>query len=155
MAAARRWVRWTSTKRPVTVSGRAASSTRADTWASHAAVRASRHGVGAGYVLGEGVGCYDLDGALFRGRLTSWAHEALQRIHEPVLFVEVSQSGCGLHVFVSAPPGPGSMHRVEGGSIERYTQGRYIAMTGVPYALPADVCRPRTPLDVARAALTP
>ncbi|WIK82152.1 DNA primase [Micrococcus lylae] len=158
MTAARRWVRWalrlrgaSHAKVPLTVHGGLASSTRPATWSSHADVHTASHGAGRGFVLGDGVGCYDLDDALHRGQLTGWARTALAEISEPVLYVEVSQSGRGLHVFVSAPPGRGSVRKVSGGRIERYTTGRYIAMTGMPYTLPAEVRR-ATPLDVAIAS---
>lgn len=158
MTAARRWVRWalrlrgaSHTKVPLTVHGRLASSTRPATWSSHAAAHTAGHGAGIGFVLGDGVGCYDLDNALHRGQLTDWARAALAEVPEPVLYIEVSQSGCGLHVFVSAPAGRGSVREVGGGRIERYTAGRYIAMTGTPYTLPAEVRR-TTPLDVAIAS---
>lgn len=160
MATANRWVRWALrpragrlTKVPLTVHGRHASSTRATTWTHQSAAAASRVGAGLGYVLGNGVGCYDLDGALDRGRLKDWARAALAAIPEPALFVEVSQSGCGLHVFVVAPPSPGTVTRHPGGAVERYTSGRYIAMTGVPYEVPDGLLRRATPLEAALAAV--
>ncbi|QCP08223.1 DNA primase [Micrococcus luteus] len=159
MATANRWVRWALrprggrlTKVPLTVHGRHASSTRAATWTRRPAAAASRVGAGLGYVLGDGVGCYDLDGALDRGRLKDWARDALAAIPEPALFVEVSQSGTGLHVFVVAPPGPGTVTRHAGGAVERYTTGRYIAMTGVPFDVPDGLLRWATPLDAALVA---
>lgn len=158
MTAARRWVRWTlrrrgasHTKVPLTVHGRLASSTRSEAWSSHDAARRARHGDGIGFVLGDGVGCYDLDNALHRGQLTDWARTALAEIPEPVLYTEVSQSGRGLHVFVSAPAGRGSVREVGGGRLERYTTGRYIAMTGTPYTLPVEM-RHATPLEAAIAS---
>lgn len=158
MTAARRWVRWalrlrgaSHTKVPLTVHGRPASSTRAATWASHTAATSSPNGAGIGFVLGAGIGCYDLDDALHHGQLTGWAAAALAEIREPILYTEVSQSGCGLHVFVSAPAGRGAVRQVGAGRVERYTTGRYIAMTGIPYQMPAAV-RGTTPLDIALAA---
>lgn len=158
MTAAHRWVRWAlrprgagMTKVPLTLTGRHASSTRPSTWTTHTAAGRSRTGAGAGYVLGAGVGCYDFDGALHRGQLTAWARQALASIPEPVLYAEVSQSGCGLHVFVAAPPGRGTVTPVAGGRIERYTTGRFIAMTGVPFDLPNP--RAHHPLEVALSGL--
>lgn len=160
MTTARRWVRWalrlrgtSHTKVPLTTHGRLASSTRSATWTSFHAARAATHGAGLGYVLGDGVGCYDLDDALHRGQLTGWARQALAEIPEPVLYAEVSQSGRGLHIFVSAPPGRGTVRQFGAGRVERYTVGRYIAMTGVTYPIPAGLIRPTTPLDGALAAL--
>lgn len=140
MRAAARWVRWERTEhrgRPVKLprqpNGQVAAVNRPSTWSTFAAVEASRVGHGVGYMLGDGIGCYDLDGAVVDGRLEPWALDVLQSIPEPVIFTEVSQSGRGAHVFVRAVEGRGSVdRRGNGRRVERYTSGRYIAMTGAP-----------------------
>ena len=120
-----RWVRARG-KRPVMVDGRAASSTDSSTWSSHAAVVASRAGDGLGVMLGGGLGCYDLDGCFDEsGRLSSSVRDFVRSIPEPVLMVERSMSGRGLHVFVEASEGPGSRR----GGVERYTKSRFIRTT--------------------------
>lgn len=131
-----RWMRWTlakrgdrMTKRPLTVAGRSGSSTNPATWSTYEAAKASIVGTGVGYALGAGIGCYDLDDALQDGHLKPWAADVLAGIPEPVIFMEVSQSGRGVHVFIEAPEGPGRVIR-DGRKIERYTAGRFIAMTG-------------------------
>ena len=136
MREADRWMRWTPskrgeriTKRPITITGRPASSTNAATWSTYAEAKASTVGAGLGYALGDGIGCYDLDDALTDGVLAPWAADALAAIEEPVIFMEVSQSGRGVHVFIEAPEGPGRVIR-DGRKIERYTAGRFIAVTG-------------------------
>ena len=123
--------RWTRAdgKRPVAVTGRAASSTDSSTWSTFAEVQASSAGDGFGVMLGGGLGCHDLDHALKGGELKPWAREVLDGITEPVLFVEVSVSGEGLHVFVEAPEGPGRKLQVGDGGHEFYNQGRFIRAT--------------------------
>lgn len=128
--------RWTRAdgKRPITVAGRAASSTDPSTWSSFAEVQASTAGDGFGVMLGGGhLACHDLDHALDGGVLKPWAREVLDGITEPVLFTEVSMSGEGLHVFVDAPEGPGSKRKVGDGGHEFYSRGRFIRTTLTPF----------------------
>lgn len=121
-------MRFDREKRPIRVdSGRFASSTDSETWSSHAAASKSRRGVGLGFALGGGIGCIDLDHCIVGGVVAGWAREVLH--YCPPTYVEVSMSGTGLHVFGLLPEGPGTMLR-DGRSIEVYSVGRYIAMTG-------------------------
>ena len=129
-------MRWTlterngrTTKRPLTIEGRSASSTDPATWTSYANASRSTVGNGVGFALGEGIGCYDLDDAMSDGTLAGWAREFIASIPESVIFSEISQSGNGVHVFIEATEGPGRVIR-DGRKIERYTAGRYIAVTG-------------------------
>lgn len=124
-----RWIRRTSTKRPITVAGQPASSTDPATWSTFAEAKASSAGVGLGFVLGDGIGCIDLDHCFGGGALADWAAEYIRSVSEPVVFAEVSQSGEGVHLFIEAPEAPGRKIR-DGRNIERYTAGRYIAVTG-------------------------
>lgn len=123
-----RWTRCVG-KRPVTVTGRAASSTDPSTWSTFDEVQASSAGDGFGVMLGGGLGCHDLDHALEDGELKPWARSVLDCITEPVLFTEVSMSGEGLHVFVEAPEGPGSKRPVGDGGHEFYSRARFIRTT--------------------------
>ena len=123
-----RWLRRAVDKRPLTVGGGAGSSTNPATWSSFAVAEASPVGAGLGYVLGDGVGCWDFHHCIVDGELVGWAREALEAIPCP-LMVEVSQSGEGVHVFVEAAEGPGRKIR-DGRNIEFYSSGRYIAVTG-------------------------
>lgn len=129
-----RFVRWDlrvrngrETKVPLTVDGRAASSTDPATWASFEHAQRSVVGRGLGVVLGDGLGCIDLDDALVDGVVAPWAQVVLDA--NPGTFVEVSQSGRGLHVFGFLPEGRGRNIR-DGRNIEWYSVGRYIALTG-------------------------
>lgn len=117
------------TKEPTQINGRRASSTAPHTWSSFTAANASEIGAGLGYALGEGVGCVDLDGAIVNGIVQPWAQEILDRC--PATFVEVSQSGNGLHIFGLLPEGPGRNRRLsETEGIEFYSVGRFMAVTG-------------------------
>ncbi len=114
-----RWVR-AAGKRPITLGGRPASSTDPLTWSTFAAVRASQAGDGFGVMLGGGLGCYDLDHVTDRE-----ARAFLASVPEPIVYVERSTSGTGVHVFVAAEEGPGWRR----GNVERYTRGRFIRVT--------------------------
>lgn len=120
MTAEPRWVR-AHGKRPLTTSGRPASSTDSSTWASIVEMRRSVAGDGFGYMLGGGVGCYDLDHVS-----ESDLRDFIDGVTEPILFVERSMSGTGFHVFIEAPEARGWKR----GSVERYTRERFIRMTG-------------------------
>ncbi|WP_284293430.1 hypothetical protein [Luteimicrobium album] len=77
-------------------------------------------------MLGDGLGVYDLDHCLDGNQLAPWAREALDQIPEPVVFVERSVSGTGLHVFVEADEAPGTVSN----GVERYTRARFVRVTG-------------------------
>lgn len=124
MSDAPRWVR-ADGKRPITPAGAAASSTNPSTWCSFDEVQQGA-GDGYGIMLGGGLGCYDLDNALEDGVLKPWACETVASINEPVLYIEESQSGTGLHVFVATGKAPGRRIPVGDGSVEKYSYGRFI-----------------------------
>jgi len=119
MTSERRWVR-ADGKRPIAVDGSPASSTDAGTWSRFAEVRAGR-GDGFGFMLGGGVGCYDLDHVS-----DADARDFIAGLTEPVIYAERSMSGEGVHVFVEAPEERGWKR----GNVERYTRERFIRMTG-------------------------
>ncbi|WP_147433594.1 DNA primase [Galactobacter caseinivorans] len=123
-----RWVR-ADGKRPVTVAGRAASSTNRRTWSSHAAVCESTAGDGMGVMLGGGLGCYDLDGCLIDGHLTDEARRIIDTITAPILFTEVSVSGRGLHIFTAEPESKAAQGAWGG----HYSFGRFIRTTGIRF----------------------
>lgn len=123
-----RFVRYTRTKRPITIAGRSASSTNATTWSSFEDAAASTKGEGVGFVLGDGIGCIDLDHCLVDGAAAGWALEVLEA--NPGTYVEISRSGEGLHIFGRLNEGPGRNFRDGERAVEVYSTGRYIALTG-------------------------
>lgn len=126
-----RWIRRDAKKMPLTVNGRAASSTDSQTWSTHAAARKSSVGIGLGYVLGDGIGCLDLDHCLVDGKPTAAAAALLANYVGH--FIEVSPSGDGLHIWGLANEAPGTKRTVDGVALERYSVGRYITITGNVY----------------------
>lgn len=120
MTSRRAWVR-ADGKRPIMPDGSPASSTNPATWSTFRAVQ-SGAGDGFGIMLGGGLGCWDFDHcddaearALIRGHV--W---------QPVVYVERSQSGRGVHVFVAADEGPGRRRP----GVEFYSRSRFIRTTG-------------------------
>ena len=137
-----RWIRRSTTKVPLTTAGMAASSTDRATWSTYSDAAASTAGVGLGFVLSDvdDVVCIDLDHCIRPdGSLESWAEAIVQAAGQT--FVEVSQSGAGLHIFGYADVRQGRRIRRAGGvAVEIYGTGRYIATTGrrfrsAPYTL--------------------
>lgn len=128
-----RWVQWKPlsrsgnwTKMPVQANGRPASSTNPTTWAPHTAVKASKR---LGFVLGDSIGCIDLDHALDEsGAPKPWAAAILAAT--PETFVEVSPSGDGLHIWGLLPAGPGRVIRDGVRAVEVYSSARYMTVTG-------------------------
>lgn len=120
----RRWVR-ADGKRPITPTGSPASSTRSSTWSSFSEVQRGA-GDGFGVMLGGGLGCYDLDNALEGGVLKPWARSVVDAIAEPIVYVERSVSGRGLHVFVEVAEARGIRRSLGDGSVEKYSYGRFI-----------------------------
>lgn len=124
-----RWVR-ASGKRPITTSGRPASSTDPATWATYYEARDSKAGDGFGVMLGGGLGCYDLDHVT-----DAQARTFITTIPEPIVFAERSMSGRGVHVFVKADESPGTRRVIDGLHVERYTRARFIRVTGSRFKL--------------------
>lgn len=118
---------------PLTCPGRAASSTDPGTWASYREACESRVGTGIGFVLdGDGIVCLDIDHCIENDNVAGWAQRILDLL--PETFVEVSASGTGLHVFGFGDVHRGRKVRLDGGSVEIYGWGRYIAVTGQRHA---------------------
>lgn len=86
-------------------------------------------------MLGDGLGCYDLDNATTAdGSVKIWAAAVLDTVlHDktrPAFFVERSVSGTGLHVFVEADEQRGQRRSAGDGSVEFYSWARFIRVTG-------------------------
>ena len=125
-----RWVRAVR-KRPIMVDGSAASSTNPATWASFAEVQ-SGAGDGFGVVLdGSGLGCYDFDNCFDGDVLKPAVRDFIAGITYPIVYVERSVSGNGLHVFVEA----GKQRGFRRDGVEFYTWGRFIRTPLNPFIL--------------------
>ena len=113
---------------PIQTNGSPASSTNPRTWTSFDAVKDFPR---RGWVLGEGIGCIDLDGCIADGRLAGWARDVIRAHEVEAVWVEVSPSGTGVHVFLPMEPGRGRVIR-DGRNIEVYPpdSGRFICVTG-------------------------
>ena len=109
---------------PVTPQGAPASSTNPVTWSAFQDCEGTRRG----FVLGSGFGCVDLDHAIVDGELVPEAAELLSLA--PATFVEVSPSGEGLHVWGWLPESRGRRFVKDGVSVEIYSAGRYMTVTG-------------------------
>lgn len=128
MLMATRWVNHDETKRPLCpFTGGSASSTDPMTWGTYEQAR--ERSTLIGFVLGQGIGCIDLDGALNAdGTLTEGAAAIVA--HYPRSYIEVSPSGRGLHIWGLAPEQRGFRRTWRGQAVEFYSQGRYITVTG-------------------------
>ena len=133
-----RWLRWRLIERgdrmsklPITTKGKAAKSTDPKTWTTFDKANSTWVGDGLGFALGGGIGCIDLDGAINEdGILQTWAKRILDMT--PETFIEISQSGQGLHIWGFLPEGMGQNLRSKGLSVEIYSggprSGRFIAL---------------------------
>lgn len=126
-----RWVRRDEQKRPLDTHGWPASTRKRETWTSYRRARDSEVGVGLGFVLGDGIGCIDLDHCTNPdGTLQHWAAMYVERFRPSALLIERSCSGEGVHIFLPMAEARGRRIREGGRSIEVYSWGRYIAVTG-------------------------
>lgn len=132
-----RWVRWEPrlrngkwTKAPLTAMGGEARVNAPSTWTTFSRASAAATDGRVGIVLGEGLGCIDLDDCIAGGVIASWAQEIIDEHRSEALLVERSVSGKGVHIFLPIPEGPGRVIRDGERNIETYSQGRYIAVTG-------------------------
>lgn len=127
----KRWIRHDEEKRPLTVHGWYASVRKPTTWTTYGRARDSEVGVGMGFVLGDGIGCIDLDDVIDgRGELAEWARRYVDRFRDRAILIERSRSGRGVHIFLRMEEAKGRKLREGGRKIEIYSQGRYIAVTG-------------------------
>ena len=138
-----RWVLWTyqvrNGSKPTKVPRQAADPTKGasvtapSTWTSFDEAVAARDraekagGWGLGFVLGDGWAGVDLDACrdLETGVIEPWAQSIIDAINS---YTEVSPSGTGIHLYVTAPGLPGDRRRK--GGIEMYDGSRYFTVTG-------------------------
>ena len=106
-----------------------------DTWGTfEAAARCVRQGLarGIGYEFaGQGIYGVDLDHVISEnGIITPQAQEIIEGLAS---YTEVSPSGHGLHIFVTAKNANITRHRKQGGFVEIYNNARYFTVTGNVY----------------------
>lgn len=130
MTSRHRWVRHDENKVPMTLFGGPASVVDPRTWTTYEKAAASSVGTGLGIVLGDGLGCLDLDHCITGGRLAPWAREIVDAHRDAAVFIEESMSGTGLHIFLPMVEAKGSRVRDGERNIETYSRERYMAVTG-------------------------
>ena len=122
-----------------------ASTTNPDTWTTYEkAMEALKTGEydGIGYVLDKGIVFIDLDHCRAAdGSLTPLAHNIICNFKNT--FVEISQSGTGLHIFALGT----IPQAVKTKAIEMYVSKRYAALTGNAIC-PVDLSEAQERIDV-------
>lgn len=118
---------------PIQTDGTPASSTNPVTWTAYSDVKDMKR---VGWVLGEGIGCIDLDDCIRDRRLEPWAAEIVGNYKKQAVWIEVSPSGRGVHIFLPMKQGRGRVIR-DGRNIEVYPpdSGRFICVTGVAFTM--------------------
>jgi putative DNA primase/helicase len=148
----RRWVLWrletvlntrgelVPTKVPYQRNGAHASSTDPATWCTHAEALATVGGfTGVGVMMGNGLGCTDLDHCVSDGKIMPWAREIIIALDS---YSEFSPSGTGVHILGEniSLPGKGRKRPYETGAVEVYDTARFLTFTGR--------WLPKTPADI-------
>lgn len=140
----KRWVLWrlemvsntrgelVPTKVPYQLSGAHASSTDAATWCTYAQAQAAVGSfTGVGVVMGQGLGCVDVDHCVdpSTGRILPWAREIIIALDS---YSEFSPSGTGVHILGNdiQLPGKGRKRPLETGAVEVYDCARFLTFTG-------------------------
>lgn len=113
--------------------GRKASSTNPQTWATLAEAEAARDKylfTGLGFVFTKQAGIVGVDIDHCRDQATGALNDTARAILDKhPSYTEISPSGTGLHIFYhGAMPGKGSKNSVTG--VEMYAEARYFTMTG-------------------------
>ena len=130
------------TKVPYRLGGAHASSTDPSTWSSYAEAQAAVGSyTGVGVMMGDGLGCVDLDHCidLSTGKIEPWAREIIIALDT---YSEFSPSGTGVHLLgVDIHlPGKGRKRPFKTGAVELYDTARFLTFTGKHL--------PKTPADL-------
>ena len=142
LAALRQWICWrlepdSKSDKPRKVpydpkTGRKASSTNADTWATLAEAQAACQKfmfTGIGFVFTPEAGIVGVDIDHCRNEDGSFNDTASAILERFPSYTEISPSGTGLHIFYrGAMPGKGNKNSASG--VEMYAAARYFTMTG-------------------------
>src|SRR5215469_16468896 len=137
-----RWVLWrlemvrnnrgelVPTKVPYQLSGAHASSTDPSTWCTYADAQAAVGSfTGTGVMMGEGLGCVDLDHCVVGGKILPWARSIIIALDS---YSEFSPSGTGVHILGEdiSLPGKGRKRPYQTGAVEIYDTARFLTFTG-------------------------
>jgi len=120
------------TKVPYQLNGTHASSTDPTTWCTYSEAQAAVGSfTGAGVVMGQGLGCVDLDHCVdpSTGKIAPWAREIIIGLDS---YSEFSPSGTGVHILGNDIhlPGKGRKRPYESGAVEVYDVARFLTFTG-------------------------
>ena len=115
---------------PLSLSGRDLDVRDSRRWVSFDEARRSKVGTGYGIVLGDGLGCIDLDDCIVDGVVAEWAQGWIDGYREDAVLIERSVSRTGLHIFLPMAEAKGSRIRDGEVNVEIYSRERYIAVTG-------------------------
>jgi len=144
LQAQKRWVLWrlemvrntrgelVPTKVPYQLNGAHASSTDPATWCIYRDAQAAVGSfTGVGVVMGQGLGCTDLDHCVepSTGKILPWAREIIIGLNS---YSEMSPSGTGVHILGTdiQLPGKGRKRAYETGAVEVYDCSRFLTFTG-------------------------
>ena len=144
LQAEKRWVLWrlemvrnnrgelVPTKVPYQLNRSHASSTDPATWCTYADAQAAVGSfTGVGVVMGQGLGCVDLDHCVdpSTGKIMPWAREIIIGLDS---YSEFSPSGTGVHILGEdiQLPGKGRKRPYESGAVEVYDTARFLTFTG-------------------------
>lgn len=118
------------TKVPYQIGGKHARSNDRTTWSTYAEVIA-RVGAytGVGVMMGDGLGCTDLDHCVVYGTIMPWARAIIIGLNS---YAELSPSGTGVHILGDdiKLPGKGRKKPYETGAVELYDTARFLTFTG-------------------------
>jgi hypothetical protein len=120
------------TKVPFQLNGRHASSTDPATWCSYVEAQAAVGSyTGVGVMMGDGIGCTDLDHCVDPStrKILPWAREIIIALDS---YSEFSPSGTGVHILGMdiQLPGKGRKRPYETGAVELYDTARFLTFTG-------------------------
>jgi AAA domain len=120
------------TKVPYQLNGAHASSTDPATWCTYADAQAAVGSfTGVGVMMGQGLGCVDLDHCVepSTGKIAPWAREIIIGLDS---YSEFSPSGTGVHILGDdiLLPGKGRKRPYETGAVELYDTARFLTFTG-------------------------
>jgi len=138
----KRWVLWrlemvannhgelAPTKVPYQRNGQHARSNDPSTWCTYEEAQAKVGSYsGVGVMMGEGLGCTDLDHCVVDGKIMPWAREIIIALDS---YSEFSPSNTGVHILGDdiKLPGKGRKKPYETGAVEVYDKLRFLTFTG-------------------------